>query len=202
MSESLLPKHGGYKNLLTYQLAELIFDITVLFCEKYVPVSDRTNDQMVQSGRSGFQNIAEGSVDSGISKKSELKLTGIAIGCMDELYKDYVKYLKRKKLEEWQPDHPALLDLKGRQVKSLEAFRAWANDVWVASEKRLQPDQIAANGVLTLLNLALYLTRKQLAALEKNFLEEGGITERLYRLRKERRDGERQGHTDTRTNKD
>ena len=196
MSESLLPKHGGYKNLLTYQLAELIFDITVLFCEKYVPVSDRTNDQMVQSGRSGFQNIAEGSVDSGISKKSELKLTGIAIGCMDELAKDYVKYLKRKKLEQWTPNHPALIDLKGRQVKSLEAFRVWTKDVWAASEKRLQPDQIAANGVLTLLNLALYLTRKQLAALEKTFLEEGGITERLYRLRKERRDVERQGHTD------
>lgn len=196
MSESLIPKHGGYKNLLTYQLAELIFDITVLFCEKFVPVTDRTNDQMVQSGRSGFQNIAEGSVDSGVSKKSEIKLTGIAIGCMDELAKDYVKYLKRQKLEEWQPEHPALMDLKGRHVKTLEAFREWAKDVWTASGKTLPPDQIAANGALTLLNLALHLTRKQLAALEKSFLEEGGITERMYRLRKERRD------TDTRTNKD
>ena len=197
MSENLLPKHGGYKNLLTYQLAELIYDITVLFCEKYVPVSDRTNDQMVQSGRSGFQNIAEGSVDSGVSKKSEIKLTGIAIGCMDELAKDYVKYLKRKKLEEWQPEHPALADLKGRRVKTLEAFREWTKDVWQASEKRLPPDQIAANGALSLLNLALYLTRKQLASLEKSFLEEGGITERMYRLRRERRE-----NTDTRTNTD
>jgi len=196
MSESLLPKHGGYKNLLTYQLAELIYDITVLFCEKYVPVSDRTNDQMVQSGRSGFQNIAEGSVDSGVSKKSEIKLTGIAIGCMDELAKDYKKYLKRKELEEWPPRYPALADLKGRRVKTLEAFREWTKDVWLASEKRLPPDQIAANGALSLLNLALYLTRKQMASLEKSFLEEGGITERMYRLRKERRD------TDTRTNKD
>jgi four helix bundle suffix protein len=191
---SLLPKHGGYKHLLSYQVAELVFDITVLFCEKYVPVSDRTNDQMIQSGRSGFQNIAEGSVDSGISKKSEIKLTGIAIGCMDELAKDYVKYLKRKKLEEWPPHHPALMDLKGRQVKSLEAFRAWVQKVWAASRKKLPPDQIVANGALTLLNLALYLTRKQLAALEKSFLEEGGITERMYRLRKEAR--EKQAHTD------
>ena len=94
-NESLLPKHGGYKNLLSYQLAELVFDITVLFCEKYVRISDRTNDQMVQSARSGFQNIAEGSVDSGVSKKSEIKLTGIAIGCMDELVKDYQKYLQK-----------------------------------------------------------------------------------------------------------
>ncbi len=207
MSENLLPKHGGYKNLLTYQLAELIYDITVLFCKKYVPVSDRTNDQMIQSGRSGFQNIAEGSVDSGVSKKSELKLTGIAIGCMDELAKDYVKYLERKKLEEWPPSHPALMELKSRHVKTLEGFRAWTKDVWTTSEKRLPPDQIAANGALSLLNLALYLTRKQLAALEKSFLEEGGITERMYRMRKERReDTGRHGHTDghgqTLTNKD
>lgn len=204
MSESLLPRHGGYKNLLTYQLAELIYDITVLFCEKYVPVTDRTNDQMVQSGRSGFQNIAEGSVDSGVSKKSEIKLTGIAIGCMDELAKDYVKYLKRKKLEAWQPDHPALIDLKSRQVKTLEAFRAWAKDVWTVSGKTLPPDQIAANGTLTLLNLALHLTRKQLASQGESFLEEGGITERMYRLRREAREkaGETRTHGQTRTDKD
>lgn len=197
MSESLIPKHGGYKNLLSYRLAELVYDITVLFCEKYVPVADRTNDQMVQSGRSGFQNIAEGSVDSGVSKKSEIKLTGIAVGCMDELYKDYVKYLKRKRLDEWQPEHPALIDLKDRQVKTLEDFRLWAKDVWLASDKRLPPDQIAANGALSLLNLTIHLTKRQLASQEKSFLEEGGITERMYRLRKEAR--EREARTGART---
>jgi four helix bundle suffix protein len=188
VSESLLPKHGGYKNLLSYQLAERIFDITVLFCGKYVRISDRTNDQMVQSARSGFQNIAEGSVDSGVSKKSEIKLTGIAIGCMDELAKDYQKYLQKNKQEEWPPRHPALMDLKERHVKSLDEFRVWVKDVWIRSGKAFPPDQIAANGVLSLLNLALYLTRKQLAALEKKFLEEGGVTERMYRLRKEAKD--------------
>lgn len=202
MSESLIPKHGGYKNLLSYRLAELVYDITVLFCEKYVPVADRTNDQMVQSGRSGFQNIAEGSVDSGVSKKSEIKLTGIAVGCMDELAKDYEKYLHRKKLDEWQPEHPALIDLKGRRVKTLADFRAWAKDVWLASEKRLPPDQIAANGALSLLNLAIHLTKRQLAAQEKSFLEEGGITERMYRLRKEARERETRTHGQTRTDTD
>ncbi|MFZ2653792.1 MAG: four helix bundle suffix domain-containing protein [Victivallales bacterium] len=187
-NEGLLPKHGGYKNLLSYQLADLIFDVTVLFCEKYIPFSDRTHDQMVQSGRSGFQNIAEGSVDSGISKKSEIKLTGIAIGCMDELAKDYRKYLQKRKLEEWPPQHPALMDLKGRHVKTLEDFRGWVKDVWEKSGKTLPPDQIAANGALSLLNLALFLTRRQLSALEKKFLEEGGISERMYRMRKEERE--------------
>lgn len=193
----LLPPHGGYKNLISYQLAELVFDITVLFCDKFVPVSDRTHDQMVQSGRSGFQNIAEGSVDSGVSKKSELFLTGIAIGCMDELAKDYRKYLWRHKQEEWLPQHPALLDLKERHVKTLPLFRAWARDIWRDSGRTLPPDQIAANGALTILNLALFMTRRQLAGLERKFLEEGGLSERMFRMRKAHRD--RQGRTGTGT---
>ena len=159
----------------------------MLFCRKYVPVRDRTNDQMVQSARSGFQNIAEGSVDSGISKKSEIKLTGISVGCQDELAKDYRKYLQGKRLEEWPPEHPALQELKNRKVKSLADFRSWVSDAWNESGKRLPPDQIAANGVLSLLNLSMHLTRKQLASLEKTFLEGGGITERMYRLRKQAR---------------
>lgn len=187
----LLPPHGGYKNLISYQLAELVFDITVLFCDKFIPFRDRTHDQMVQSGRSGFQNIAEGSVDSGVSKKSEIKLTGIAIGCLDELAKDYRKYLQRRALEEWPPQHPALLDLKERHVKTLPLFRAWARDTWRDSDRKLPPDQIAANGALTILNLALFMTRRQLAGLERTFLEEGGISERMFRMRRENRD--RQG---------
>jgi len=193
---NLLPRHGGYKNLLTYQLTELIFDITVLFCGKYIPVRDRTHDQMVQSGRSGFQNIAEGSVDSGVSKKSEIKLTGISIGCQGELAKDYNKHLQKKSLQEWPPEHPALQELKRRKVKSLEEFRAWVNDAWEESARKLPPDEIAANGALSLLNLSIYLTKKQLASLEKAFLEEGGITERMYRLRKQARE-KRGTRTDT-----
>jgi four helix bundle suffix protein len=193
--ERLLPPHGGYKNLISYQLAELAFDITVLFCDKFIPVRDRTHDQMVQSGRSGFQNIAEGSVDSAVSKKSELFLTGIAIGCMDELKKDYQKYLHRHGHEEWRPDHPALVDLKDRHVKTLPPFRVWARDTWQDSGRKLRPDQIAANGALTILNLALFMTKRQLEGLEKKFLEEGGISERMFRMRRENRD--RQGQTGT-----
>jgi restriction system protein len=191
--DRLLPKHGGYKNLLTYQLTELIFDVTVLFCKKYVPFRDRTHDQMVQSARSGFQNIAEGSVDSGVSKKSELKLTGISVGCQDELAKDFKKYLEGKGQAEWPYTHPALQDLKARKVKSLAEFRAWVKDVWEASDQTLPLDEIAANGALALLNLSLHLTRRQLAALEKAFLEEGGVTERLYRMRKQAREEQRRG---------
>jgi len=194
---NFLPKSGGYENLLTYQLTELIFDITVVFCRKYVPFKDRTHDQMVQSGRSGFQNIQEGSVDSAVSKKSEIKLTGISVGCQKELAKDYKKYLQHKGLEEWAPDHPALEDLKRRRVKTLDEFRTWVKETWEDSGRKLPPDEIAANGALSLLNLSIHLTRNQLASQEKSFLEEGGITERMYRMRKRARGRERgHGHTD------
>lgn len=76
--ESLIPPHGGYRKLKSFQVAQLIYDVTVRFCERYVDHRSRTRDQMVQAARSGVQNIAEGSQASGTSKKSELKLTNVA----------------------------------------------------------------------------------------------------------------------------
>lgn len=76
--ERLIPKHGGYRNLKSFQLSQLIYDITVRFCERFIDKFSRTKDQMVQASRSGVQNIAEGSQVSGTSKKTELKLTNVA----------------------------------------------------------------------------------------------------------------------------
>ena len=90
MDNGFIPKHGGYKNLVVYRIAEVIYDFTFRFCNKYVKNQGRTYDQMVQAARSGMQNIAEGSVDSGVSKASELKLTGIAKGSLQELREDIV----------------------------------------------------------------------------------------------------------------
>ncbi|MFR2287586.1 MAG: four helix bundle protein, partial [Akkermansia sp.] len=89
MDNGFIPKHGGYKNLVVYRIAEVTYDFTFRFCNKYVKNQGRTYDQMVQAARSGMQNIAEGSVDSGVSKASELKLTGIAKGSLQELREDY-----------------------------------------------------------------------------------------------------------------
>lgn len=76
--ESLIPKHGGYQNLKSFQISQLVYDITIVFVEKYVSRFSRTCDQMTQAARSGVQNIAEGSLASGTSKKTELKLTQVA----------------------------------------------------------------------------------------------------------------------------
>ena len=76
--EPLVPKHGGYRRLKSFQVAQLVYDVTVRFCERYVDRRSRTHDQMVQAARSGVQNIAEGSQASGTSKKTELRLTNVA----------------------------------------------------------------------------------------------------------------------------
>jgi four helix bundle protein len=76
--ERLIPKHGGYRKLLGFQVAQLVYDVTVRFCERYIDRFSRTRDQMVQAARSGVQNIAEGSQASATSKKTELKLTQVA----------------------------------------------------------------------------------------------------------------------------
>jgi four helix bundle suffix protein len=126
--EGLIPKHGGYKNTKTWQLADMIYDVTVLFCNKFVDRRSRTHDQMVQAARSGVQNIQEGSVDSAVSKKIEMKLTGIAKGSLDELRRDYQKFLKHRDLPEWPPDVPELVRLKALKVSGLEEFRRWVAD--------------------------------------------------------------------------
>ena len=70
MGENLVPEHGGFRHLKTFRIAELIYDVTVRFCETYVDARSRTCDQMTQAARSGRQNIAEGSMDSGRRRKS------------------------------------------------------------------------------------------------------------------------------------
>lgn len=71
----LLPKGGGYRRLLSFRKAQIIYDLTVAFCRRYLSRDARTTDQMVQAARSGKQNIAEGSMASATSRETEIKLT-------------------------------------------------------------------------------------------------------------------------------
>ena len=206
--ENLIPKHGGFRNLKTFQLSQLIYDITVRFCDRFVSPRSRTHDQMVQAARSGTQNIAEGSVDSATSKKIELKLTGIAKGSLEELRLDYQDYLRQRSLPEWPPEHPALMRFKALRCSTLDEFRTWvAEEVKRNTDEHrpartdtkqdmkggggpcvsVFPSVCVANGVLSLLNLCIYLLDRQLRMLAETFEKEGGFTERLYRVRSERR---------------
>src|SRR5512138_528719 len=124
-SDPLIPKHGGYRKLKSFQIAQLAYDVTVRFCDRYVDRRSRTHDQMVQAARSGVQNIAEGSQASGTSKKTELKLTNVARASLEELRLDYEDFLRQRGLPQWPPDHPALARFKARRCAAVEEVRAW-----------------------------------------------------------------------------
>jgi four helix bundle protein len=119
--EELIPAHGGYRKLKSFQIAQLIYDLTVRFCELYVDKKSRTRDQMVQAARLGVQNIAEGSQASGTSKKTELKLTNVARASLEELRLDYEDFLRQRGLKLLEPDHAVMGRFKAERCASLEA---------------------------------------------------------------------------------
>lgn len=176
----ILPAHGGYRRLRSFQSAQLAYDLTVQFCDRWIPKRSRTHDQMVQAARSGVQNIAEGSKASGTSKKFELKLTNVARASLEELLLDYEDYLRQKGLVLWGKDEPRTLALRRR-----------LSDQSDLSDLSDLSDEVAANLLICLVNQASYLLGRQIARLERDFLEEGGFTERLYRARQASRRGGR-----------
>jgi len=110
----LIPKYGGYRSLKSYQTAQLVYDGTVVFCNRFVDRRSRTHDQMVQAARSGVQNIAEGSMASATSKKTELKLTGVARASLEELLLDYQAFLRQRGMRLWAKDSPEALAVRNK----------------------------------------------------------------------------------------
>jgi four helix bundle suffix protein len=190
-SEKLIPKHGGYRHLKSLQVAQLVYDVTVRFCDRYIDRRSRTRDQMTQAARSGVQNIAEGSQCSGTSKKFELKLTSVARASLEELRLDYEDFLRQRRLPQWPRLDPRRAALIARRPTTADEVSAWAKDVrqretQVALSTQSIPStyaEIAANGVLALITVASSLLERQLSSLEKAFVTEGGFTERLHRVR-------------------
>jgi four helix bundle suffix protein len=127
--ESLIPKHGGYRKLKSFQLAQLVYDVTVRFCDRYVEKRSRTHDQMVQAARSGVQNIAEGSQASGTSKKTELKLTNVARASLEELRLDYEDFLRQRGLPIWNREDPRRAALIARRPTTADAVAEWVKEV-------------------------------------------------------------------------
>ena len=126
--ENLIPSHGGYRKLKSFRVAQLAYDVTVRFSDRYMDKRSRTHDQMVQAARSGVQNIAEGSQVSGTSKKMEIKLTNVARASLEELRLDYEDFLRQRGLSQWPPDAAALIRFKARRCTTLEEVREWVDD--------------------------------------------------------------------------
>jgi restriction system protein len=177
MQNKLIPSHGGYRGLKSFQHAELVYDATVDFCDRFIDRRSRTHDQMVQAARSGRQNIAEGSQASGTSKKFELKLVGVARASLEELLLDYQDFLRQRGLQLWGKDHPTAQVVRRLAYEKNRSYMTYRT--YVENES----PEIAANVVICLIHQTNYLLDQQLRQLEKAFVQEGGFTERLYRTR-------------------
>jgi len=197
--EELIPKHGGYRHLKSFQIAQLSYDVTVRFCDRYIDRFSRTRDQMVQAARSGVQNIAEGSQASGTSKKTELKLTNVARASLEELRLDYEDFLRQRGLPLWDREDPRRKGLVARRCTTADQVAAWVVETRKGGDGLCGPNglngqstsstypELAANAALTLIAVACYLLDRQLAAQAAAFEKEGGFTERLYRTRSQAR---------------
>jgi four helix bundle suffix protein len=181
----IIPPHGGYRDLKSYQMAEIVYDATVAFCARFVDRRSRTHDQMVQAARSGKQNIAEASMASGTSKKTELKLIGVARASLEELLLDYQDFLRQRRFQVWGKDDP--------QAKAVRALARVTNRSYSTYRPYFeeQGPETSANAAICLIHQTNYLLDQQLRALEQEFLREGGFTERLYRARSQAREERR-----------
>ena len=203
-AEPLIPKHGGYRKLKSFQIAQLVYDMTAAFCDRHIDRRSRTHDQMVQAARSGVQNIAEGSQASGTSKKMDMKLTNVARASLEELRLDYEDFLRQRGLTLWDWNDPRRAELIARRPGSVDDVTQWVR--WVQEhngqhgpdghqEKSDTPSmpstssipagaggraEVMANGTLALIAVATSLLDRQLAAQATAFEQDGGFTERLY----------------------
>jgi four helix bundle protein len=166
-SSSLIPPHGGYRELKSFQHAELVYDATVKFCDRFIDRRSRTHDQMVQAARSGRQNIAEGSQASGTSKKTELKLVGVARASLEELLLDYEDFLRQRGLALWTKTDPTAQVVRRLAYVKNRSYMTYRTYIEESSS------ETAANTVICLIHQTNYLLDQQLRQLERNFLENG-----------------------------
>ncbi len=181
--------HGGYRKLRSFQTAQMIYDATVIFCDRFIERTSRTRDQMIQAARSGVQNIAEGSMASATSKKTELKLTSVARGSLEELLLDYEDFLRQRGLRLWAKESPEAMGVRN-SYRSDQSDRSDGSDKSDSYSIRTASAGEAANTLICLINQASFLLGRQIRKLEESFLKDGGFTERLYQARIKSRTGQ------------
>jgi four helix bundle suffix protein len=188
MGAKKLRPSGGYRDTCSFQTATIIYDATVWFCENFIDPRSRTVDQMVQAARSGRQNIAEGSRAAATSSQTELRLVNVARASQEELLLDYEDFLRHRHLTQWAPDRAEALAVRNvpKNFKKDRADGASLSDLtdqerWALYAPWLEHEEAAvrANALICLINQANYLMDQQIAALEAQFVGEGGYSEQL-----------------------
>ena len=185
MTSGFIPKHGGYQDLLSYRKSQIVYGATVRFVERFFKPGNRTVDQMVQAARSGKQNIVEGSMASGTSKETEIKLMNVARASLEELLEDYRDYLRTHGAQLWDKESREALFVRklGRsEEESYETYRTYVDT---------RPAEVVANIIVCLIHQTNFLLDRQIRQLEQAFLQEGGLRERMTRARLEARDWKR-----------
>jgi four helix bundle suffix protein len=180
-SHPIIPPRGDYQTLFSYQKAEVLYDLTFRFAHKYLAKGDRTIDQMIQAARSGKQNILEGSKAALTSKETEIKLTSVARASLEELLADYRDYLRVRDHAIWDKSSREALYVRklGKQTpQTYEIYRPFFET---------RPPEVMANIAICLLYQTNFLIDQQLRRLEKDFLEQGGLRERMFQARLEHR---------------
>lgn len=180
--EGFIPAHGGYRNLFSFQKAEIIYDGTVYFTNRFFDKYDRTVGQMVQAARSGKQNIAEGSIASATSKETEIKLTNVARASLEELQLDYEDFLRTRKLVLWDKNHRLVTRLRELNM----SVSTPTYDTFKKAIEHRNPE-ICANAMITLIQIATFLLKRQISQLEMAFVKEGGLKERMTKARVDQR---------------
>ncbi len=179
--ERLLPPRGDYRTLLSFQKAEVVYDVTFRFAHKFLSKGDRTIDQMIQSARSGKKNILEGSKAGLTSKETEIKLTNVARASLEELLDDYRDFLRARDLRIW--------DMNSREARYVRALGRNTPQTFELYREFVEsrPPEVVANIALCLIHQTNYLLDQQLRRLEQDFVKQGGLRERMTRVRLQHR---------------
>ena len=180
-NKDFIRQDNNYRTLKAFQKAECVYDVTYYFANKFLAKGDRTIDQMVQAARSGKQNLAEGNIDGVTSKEMEIKLTNVNRASLHELLLDYEDYLRVRGLEQWPYDDPRCVRTRAFCKKHLDSavYREKIKD---------RSDETIANIAITLIHQCDVLIRGLIEWQKRNFLENGGIKEEMYRARRAYRD--------------
>ncbi len=180
-SKNFIRQDNNYRTLKAFQKAECVYDVTYYFANKFLQKGDRTIDQMVQAARSGKQNLAEGNIDGVTSKEMEIKLTNVNRASLHELLLDYEDYLRVRELEQWTFNDP-------RCVQTREFCKRHLDSTVYREKIKDRTDETIANIAITLIHQCDVLIKGLIEWQKKNFLENGGIKEEMYRARKAYRD--------------
>jgi four helix bundle suffix protein len=175
--DRLLPPRGDYQTLLSFQKAEVVYDLTFRFAHKFLAKGDRTMDQMIQSARSGKKNILEGSKAGLTSKETEIKLTNVARASLEELLDDYKDYLRARDLQMWDKDSKEAKYIRRLGRKTPQTYEDYREFV------ETRPPEVVANIALCLIHQTNYLVDQQIRRLEQDFLQHGGLRERMTSAR-------------------